>query len=114
MIAPLGIGGRAAAARVRAVDHVVVNQRGTVQEFDDGGEPNGAPILASRIACGKKQERWTQALPSSAQQIPSDFRDRGESRVALPRELLFDQDEVVADEIKNLFSREQRDGWSPA
>jgi hypothetical protein len=34
--------------------------------------------------------------------------------VALPRELLFDQDEVVANEIKNLFGREQRDGLSPA
>jgi hypothetical protein len=32
----------------------------------------------------------------------------------LPRELFFDQDEIVADEIKNLFCREQRDGLSPA
>src|SRR6266850_2396975 len=33
--------------------------------------------------------------------------------IALPRELFLDQNEVVADEIKNLFSREQRDGKSP-
>jgi len=32
----------------------------------------------------------------------------------LPRELFLDQNQVVADEIKNLFSREQRDGVSPA
>jgi hypothetical protein len=32
----------------------------------------------------------------------------------LPREFLFDQDEIVADEIKNFFGREQRDGLSPA
>jgi hypothetical protein len=31
----------------------------------------------------------------------------------LPCELFLDQNEVVADEIKNLFSREQRDGKSP-
>jgi len=31
----------------------------------------------------------------------------------LPREFFLDKDEVVADEIKNLFSREQRDGKSP-
>jgi hypothetical protein len=32
----------------------------------------------------------------------------------LSRELFLDQDEIVADEIKNLFSCEQRDGLSPA
>jgi hypothetical protein len=32
----------------------------------------------------------------------------------LSRELFFDQDEIVANEIKNLFSREQRDSVSPA
>ena len=31
----------------------------------------------------------------------------------MSRELFLDQNEVVADEIKNLFSREQRDGKSP-
>jgi len=32
----------------------------------------------------------------------------------LPRKLLFDQNEVVADQIKYLFDRQQRDGMSPA
>ena len=110
MIAPFGIGGRAAAACVGAVDHVIVNQRGAVQKFDDGGEPNAAAVFAARVTCGKKQERGAQALPSAAQQICGDFRDSGEGCVALPRELFLDEDEVVADEIKNLFSGEQRDG----
>ena len=37
MIAPAGVGGGAAAAGVGAVDDVVVNQSGAVEEFDDGG-----------------------------------------------------------------------------
>jgi len=85
-----------------------------VQKFDDGSEANGAAIPAARVACGEEQESGAQALPSPAEQIRSDFRDSGEGRVALPGKLLFDQDEVVADEIKNLFGREQRDGLSPA
>src|ERR1700674_5815100 len=34
MIAPAGIGGRAAAASVGAVDDIVVNESGAVEEFD--------------------------------------------------------------------------------
>jgi len=37
MIAPAGVGGGAAAAGVGAVDDVVVDQSGTVEEFDYGG-----------------------------------------------------------------------------
>jgi hypothetical protein len=85
-----------------------------VQKFDDGGEANGAVILAARVVCGEEQKSGAQALPSPAKQIRCDFRDSGEGGVALPRELFLDEDEVVADEIKNLFSREQRDGLSPA
>ena len=114
MIAPFGIGGRAAAARVGAVDHVVVNQRGAVQKFDDGREANGAGIPAARVARGEEQKSGAQSLPSTAKQIRCDFRDSGKGCVALPREFLFDQDEIVADEIKNFFGREQRDGLSPA
>jgi hypothetical protein len=114
MIAPSGIGGRAATARVGAVDYVVVDQRGTVQQFDDGREANGAAVFAARVTRGKEQKRGAQALPSAAEQIRSDFRDSGKGCVALPRELFLDQNEIVADEIKNLFCREQRDGLSPA
>jgi hypothetical protein len=85
-----------------------------VQKLNNGGEADGAAIFAARVACGKKQERGAHALPSPAQQIRGDFRDGREGGIALPRELLFDQNEIVADEIKNLFSREQRDGLSPA
>jgi hypothetical protein len=84
-----------------------------VQKFDDGGEADGAAIFAARVACGKEQERGTHALPSSAQQIRGNFRDGRKGGITLSPELFLDQDEIVADEIKNLFSREQRDSKSP-
>src|SRR5260370_14870666 len=113
MIAPFGIGGRAAAACVGAVDHVIVNQRCAMQKLDHSSEADRAAILATCITRGKKQERGTHALPSAAKQIGSDFRNGRKSGVALSREFFFNQQKVVADEIKNLFSPSQRDGKSP-
>src|SRR6266851_2473824 len=113
MIAPSGIGGRAAAARVGAVDDVVVNQRCAMQKLDDGCKANRAEILAARIACGKNQEGRAHALPAPAQQILGNFRDGRKGGIALARELFFDQKEVVADQIKNLFRGQKSDGLSP-
>jgi len=76
-----------------------------VQELDNSGQADSAAILAASVACGKKQKGGTHALPSPAQQIRGDFRDGWKSGIALPRELFLNQDEIVADEIKNLFSR---------
>src|SRR5260370_31055859 len=113
MIAPFGIGGGAAAACVGAVDHVVVNQRCAVQKLDDSGKADGTAIFATCVTRGKKQESGTHALPSAAEQVLGDFGNRRKGGIALPREFFFNQKKVVADEIKNLFSREQRDGKSP-
>jgi hypothetical protein len=114
MISPFGIRGRSATARSGAVNDIVMDQRGTVEEFDDRSKANRAAVFAACVARSKKQERRTQALPTAAKQISSDFRDGRKRRVALPRELLFDKNEVVADQIKNFFGRQQRDGVSPA
>jgi hypothetical protein len=84
-----------------------------VQKFDDRGQADGAAVFAARIICGKEQKRGTHALPSAAQQIRSNFRDSGEGCLTLAREFFLDQNEIVADEIENLFSRKQRDGFSP-
>jgi hypothetical protein len=74
-----------------------MNQRRAVQELNNGGEANGAAILAARITCGKQEQRGAHALPSSAEQVSRDFRDGRKRGVALAREFFFDQDKVVAD-----------------
>src|SRR5258706_814505 len=84
-----------------------------MQKLDNGGKADSAAIFAARVTCGKKQERGTHALPSAAQQIRSDFRNGRKSGIALARKFFLNQEEVVADQIKNLFSRKQRDGKSP-
>jgi len=84
-----------------------------MQEFYHGGQTNGAAIGAACVARGEKQERRPQPLSAAAEQIGSNFRNRRKSSFALPREFLLDQSEIVADQIKNLFDRQQRDGVSP-
>jgi len=90
-----------------------VDQRGAVQEFYDGSQTDGAAISASGMARGEKQERGPQPLSATAEQVRSDFRNRRKGSFALPREFFLDQREIVADQIKNLFDRQQRDGVSP-
>jgi hypothetical protein len=50
MIAPAGIGGGAAAARVGTVNDIVVDERGAVEEFDNGGEADGAGAVRTGIS----------------------------------------------------------------
>jgi len=84
-----------------------------MQKLDHSSEADRAAILAACVTRGKKQESGTHALPSAAEQVLGDFGNRRKGGIALAREFFFNQQKVVADEIKNLFSREQRDGKSP-
>ena len=84
-----------------------------MQEFDDRSQSDGTAIGASCVARREKQERGAQTLPPAAEQVRRDFRNRRKSSFALPREFFLDKREIVADQIKNLFDCQQRDGVSP-
>ena len=88
MVAPAGIGRGAAAARVGAVNHIVMNQRGAVEKFDNGGESDGAAtvgLASGGVAMTKQQESGAKALPSPAEEITGDFGDRLKGRGTLAR-----------------------------
>jgi hypothetical protein len=106
VIAPAGIRGGAAAAGVGTVDDIVVNERGAVEKFDDGGELDGAAGIAfasGSVAVSKQEQCGAEALPSPAEEIAGDFRDGLVGRGALAREFLLDLHEVFAHQFKNLF-----------
>jgi len=113
MIAPARVRGGTAAAGVGAVDHVVVDQRRTVQEFDYGGELDRARPAVSGVTCGEKEERGAEAFAATTQEIGGDFGDGLEGGGALSRQLVFYEDEIISDEIENLPGCEQRDGLPP-
>jgi hypothetical protein len=56
------IGGIAAAAQFRLVDHVVMQQRGGVDELDHRGQFVVAMAFVAECACGKQQDDRAQTL----------------------------------------------------
>jgi hypothetical protein len=84
-----------------------------VQEFYDSRETDGAAIRAACMARGKEQQRRPQPFSASAEQVRRDLRNRRKRSFALARKFLLDKSEIVADQIKNLFDRQQGDGVSP-
>src|SRR5258708_13149083 len=74
MISPAGIRGGPSAARVRAVDYVVMNQRGAMEKLDDGGKADCAALTTlTPVTRGKNQKRGPQALSSAAPKTPGAF-----------------------------------------
>ena len=84
-----------------------------MEKFDNGGEANGAGTIFSCVGIGEKQQSGAQALAASTEEIAGDFADRLIGGGALAREFLFDEDQVVANQIKNFFNRQKRDGAFP-
>src|SRR5260370_341416 len=114
MIAPPRIRRRPPAPRVRAVDYVVMNQRGAVQQLDHGAQPDRALAVAQPgVARGKQQQCRAQALAAAAQKIAVDLGNRLERSARLPRKLLLYQNKGVPDEVKNFPGRQQCDDFLP-
>jgi hypothetical protein len=65
-----------------------MNQRGAVEKFNNGGEPDGAATIglaSGGVAMTKQQESGPKALPSPAEEITGNFGDRLKGRGALAR-----------------------------
>jgi hypothetical protein len=107
MIAPTRICRRPSAARISAVDYIVMNQRRAVNQFDYGTQVHRGSAVIARVSGGEQQKRGTQALASAAYQITCHFGYWFAGEASLTREFLFHARKVVAHQIKNLFNREQ-------
>ncbi len=93
-IAPHGVGGRAAAAHAGHVDHVVVQQRGGMQELDGSGQQiQVVALMPQRLATEQHQQR-AQAFAPGRGDVIADFGHQRNAR----RQLLLD-DFVNGDKI---------------
>src|SRR3546814_10665945 len=78
LVAPDGVGGVAAAPQVALVDHVVVQQRGGVDEFDAGGHPD-VPLAAVAAQPGGRQgQHRPQPLATEGQDVAGELRNQGD------------------------------------
>jgi hypothetical protein len=70
-----------------------------VEEFDDGGEFDGAAgiaFAAGGVAVGEEEQCGAEALPPPAEEITGDFGNGLVGGGALAREFLLDLHEVFA------------------
>ena len=102
-VAPLRVGGGASAAGLGLVDDVVVNECRGVNDFDDGGEFDRARTFVAEQFGRKQQKSGTDALAAAGAQVFTDFGDGGHVRDGILPELLLDGDNVVPEQVEDLF-----------
>ncbi|MGH9524619.1 MAG: hypothetical protein ACRD3E_19020, partial [Terriglobales bacterium] len=101
-IAPLGIGRGAAAAGLRLVDDVVMDERGGVDDFNHGPEADGRAAIASEQLGREQQKRGAQTLAAAGTKVLADFGDDLDVGDGVTAELALDGGEIVAEQVEDL------------
>ncbi|MNJ52294.1 hypothetical protein D3C77_476230 [compost metagenome] len=94
-IAPESIGRRAAATHAGHVDHVVVQQRGGVQEFDDRRKQTQLIALMPQRAAAEQHEQGAQTLAARRGDIVPDLFHQRNARGQLLANDAVDSGKIV-------------------
>src|SRR5262249_25367239 len=97
--------GEAPAAQLGIVDDVVVDERGSVNELDDGRVEHGAIARVTGEARGEEQHRRAHALAAARLNVASDPRNDLHLRLDVTDELLIHEFEIVSNRLENLRQR---------
>ena len=108
LVAPGGVGRRAAAAHVRAVDNVVVDQRRRVHHLHHRAQADGALARVAQHVRGEQQQRRADALAAALAQVFGNLRDGADAGGGVAAQLLLDRHEVVPQQIEDLSRRRYR------
>src|SRR5579862_5065990 len=104
MISPARVAAGPAAAHLRPVDHIVVNECGAVNHLYHGAQPDRA-LAAIAGRTGRQQEqRGAQPLSAALVQVARDLLHGFDGGAILGSNLLFDERKIVPHEIENPFS----------
>ncbi len=104
-VAPLRVGGGLVAAEFRAIDDVVVNERGDVDEFQNDGEIHMGGGDFSRGSRGEKGESGAEPLASSTTDVGDVALDGRIERLRLSTDSFFDGVKVGVDQLEGLGER---------
>ena len=107
-VAPCGVGRGTAAAGVRAVDDVIVNERSGMNQFNNRAEADHAGAGVAQAAGCKQQQRGANALAAAHAQIFGNLRDRAYAGNRVAPQLPFNGREVIAEQIEDFPCRRYR------
>lgn len=113
MISPAGIRGGATAADIGSVNHIVVDQRGAMNQLDDGTQTNRRRAGVAAKAGGEQEQGGAQALPSPLKKILADFRNRLDGVAGLRGNFFFDARQILANELEDFLCSNDGDFRSP-
>ena len=102
-VAPLGVSRRTPAANLSLINDVVMDERRGMNNFDNRCELDRARTLVAHQLRGQQQQRRANPLASSSAQVFANFCDRRDVRDRVVPELLFDGDNVVVQQVEDLF-----------
>ena len=108
VVAPARVHGEPAAAQVRVVDDVVVNERGGMDELDDGRVEDRAVALVACQTGGHQQHGGTNPLAAARLDVLPDLGDELHLRLDVADELAVHLLEVGADRLEDLRQGERR------
>jgi hypothetical protein len=80
-----------------------MNERGSVNEFDHGSEPNRSRPFKTAQFGGEQHQGGTQSFAPAASQVLADLGDGLNAGDALKAKLLFHLLEVSAHQVENFF-----------
>jgi hypothetical protein len=80
-------------------------RRSGVNDLDDGREFDRSITLVAEQLGGEQQQRGTNSLAAARTKIFANLRDRSYIRNRVVSELIFDRDNVVAQQDRRFLSR---------
>jgi hypothetical protein len=104
-VAPTGICGFATPAEFGTVHHIVVKQRGRVDEFHEAGHGDMTMPGVAAQSRGEKEQDGSEAFSATEKEVLSDGRDDGNARAEVPPELEIDLFEISFDQVEHPFQR---------
>ncbi len=98
-VTPDGIGGFVAAAQFRGVHHIVMQQGGGVNEFDDGGQVDVAPALITAGRSRQQHDHGPDTLAAAIDDVVAELVDQSDIGVQGAADQGVDLSHVLGDEF---------------
>jgi hypothetical protein len=108
LVAPDRVGGGASAPEIRFIDHVVVKQRGGVDEFHRARQSDLAVASIAAQLGRAQQQHGPQPLAAGGNDVARQLRDQRDRAVHFPEDQRIDPCQVVCHQVLEGVQRRAR------